>query len=87
MDLLQVSLRILHIVFGILLVGNVFFLTLFLEPRLKRLGPAIQNPVMGVLMPVIAPVQMISFTIIVVTGVALTLDLRWGRLDTFFSTG
>ena len=87
MDPLQVSLRILHIVFGLLFAGNIFFLTLFLEPRLKTLGPSFQSPVMGALMPILMPAQMISFVVMFGTGVALTLILRWGSFDTFFASG
>ncbi len=87
MDPLQVSLRILHIVFGLFFVGNIFFLTLFLEPRLKTLGPSVQSPVMGALMPILMPAQMISFIVMFGTGVALTLILRWGGFDTFFASG
>lgn len=79
MDTLMVFLRILHIVFGVLLAGNIFFLTLFLEPKLKRLGPGIQNPIMGALTPVLTPVQLGSYGIVVVTGVAITLIMRGGH--------
>lgn len=81
------SLRLLHIVFGVLLVGNVFFLTLFLEPRLRGLGPAIQNPVMAALMPVVTGAQILSFSIVVATGVAITLVMRWNSLGSFLQTG
>ncbi|MBI4281863.1 MAG: hypothetical protein HY672_00020 [Chloroflexi bacterium] len=87
MDTWMVIQRVLHIVFGVLLVGNIFFLTLFLEPRLRRLGAGIQNPVMGALMPILAPVQMVSYIIVFVSGVTMTLNTRWNGLGTFLETG
>jgi putative copper export protein len=86
MDTLQVILRVLHIVFGTAWAGTIFFTTLFLEPRLKRLGPGIQNPVMGALMPVLTPAMMLSSIMVLGTGIALTLKLRWGMLDLLLST-
>jgi uncharacterized membrane protein len=87
MDILQVILRILHIVFGVFWVGTVFFSVIILQPRLKALGPAIQNPVMGALMPLITPLMMVSAIILIGTGIALVLIMRWGALDTLFVTG
>ena len=65
--------------------GTVFFTALFLEPRLKRLGPGIQNPVMNSLMPVVTPAMIVSSLIVIGTGVALAL-MVWGSLDTLFTT-
>ena len=47
MDILAVVLRLLHIIFGIFWAGTAFFNVLILEPRLRRMGPAFQNPVMN----------------------------------------
>ncbi len=87
MDTLMMVLRILHIVFGIFVAGTYLFIVPILEPRLKRLGPAIQNPVMGALMPVLTPVMGISFIMLIGTGVAMTLIMRSGALGTLFVTG
>lgn len=87
MDTWMVTLRVLHIVSGVLLIGNVFFLTLFLEPRLRRLGPGIQNPVMGALMPIVTPVQMGSYAVVLITGILITLNTRWNGLANFLNTG
>jgi hypothetical protein len=83
----MVTLRILHIVFGVLLAGNIFFLALFLEPKLKRLGPGIQNPVMGAITPILTPVQLGSYSIVVITGVVIALIMQGGNLDVFVTTG
>ncbi len=80
-------LRIVHIFFGAFLVGYSLFMVLILMPRLKRLGPAIQGPVMQALGPVLTPVIGISVIVIVGTGVAMTLILRQGNLSTLFTTG
>ena len=81
-----VILRIIHVVFGIYIAGSYLFMVPILEPRLKRLGPAIQSPVMRALMPILTPVNAISLIIIILTGVALTLIMRWGALNTLFVT-
>ena len=82
-----VVLRIVHIAFGAFWVGSALFLVLILEPRLKTLGPTIQRPVMGALMPVMGPALGISGVITIAAGVYLALRLRWGHLDTFLDTG
>ena len=79
-------LRIVHIVFGIYIAGSYLFLVPILEPRLKRLGPAIQSPVMRALMPILTPINAISFIIIIGTGLAMTLIMRSGALNTLFVT-
>ncbi len=79
-------LRIVHIVFGIYIAGSYLFLVPILEPRLKRLGPAIQSPVMRALMPILTPVNAVSFIIIIGTGTAMTLIMRSGALNTLFVT-
>lgn len=87
MDSLMVSLRILHIVFGTFWVGSDLFVVLLLEPRLRALGPTIQRPVMRALMRVMPPAMMVSSAVSLATGVALTLKMQWGFLDTFLATG
>ena len=44
-------LRILHIFSGVFVAGYYMFAVPILMPRLKRLGPTIQGPVMQALMP------------------------------------
>ncbi len=80
-------LRIVHIFFGVFLAGYYLFMVPILAPRLKRLGPTIQGPVMQALMPVLTPVMAISAIVIVGTGVAMTLIMRQGNLGTLFTTG
>lgn len=80
-------LRIVHVVFGIFLAGSYLFIVPILEPRLRRLGPAIQGPVMSALMPVLTPVMGTSFVIVLGTGVALVLGIRGGSLNELFVTG
>lgn len=82
-----IILRILHIVFGVLLIGNVFFMTLFLQPKLKKLGPAVQMPVMSAILPVVTPAQIASYAVILGSGTAMVFILRHGSLGLFFSSG
>ncbi len=79
-------LRILHIVFGIYVAGSYLFMVPILEPRLKSLGPATQSSVMRALMPILTPINAISFLIIIGTGMAMTLIMRSGALNTLFVT-
>ncbi|MBI4296884.1 MAG: hypothetical protein HY667_07190 [Chloroflexi bacterium] len=79
-------LRILHIVFGIYVAGSYLFIVPILEPRLKRLGPSIQGPVMNAIMPPLAVVNAISFIMLIGTGVAMTLIMRGGALNTLLTT-
>ena len=80
-------LRISHIFFGVVLAGYMIFMSLFLVPQLKRLGPAIQIPVMLALGKVIPPVMGISVLTVFGTGIAMTLNTRQGDLSTLLSTG
>ncbi len=80
-------LRIVHIFFGVFVAGYYLFMVPILMPRLKRLGPAIQGPVMQALMPILTPVMATTAFVIVGTGVAMTLILRQGNLGTLFTTG
>jgi uncharacterized membrane protein len=82
---MTVILRTLHILFGIFWAGTTFFTTLILEPRLRRLGSGIQNPVMNALMPIITPLMMLSSLIVLGTGVVLTFSL-WSSMESLFTT-
>ena len=84
---LIVVLRILHIVFSLFWVGIVFYMILILMPRLRALGPTIQNPLMKALTPVQTRYILVSAIVTVLSGVALTLIMRWGSLGMLFSTG
>ncbi len=82
-----IILRIFHIVFGVLLIGNVLFMTLFLQPRLRALGPAVMMPVMSAILPVVTPAQIASYAVILGSGTAMALILRWSDLGAFFAAG
>ena len=82
-----IILRLLHIVFGVFWAGSAIFFAGILQPRLQKLGPSIQGPVMAALVPVIGPALIGSAVITITAGVTLALRLRWGHLDTFLSTG
>ena len=82
-----VILRLLHIVFGVFWAGSAIFFAGILQPRLQKLGPSVQGPVMVALIPVMGPALIGSAVITIAAGIALALRLRWGHLDTFLSTG
>ena len=83
----MIILRLLHIVFGVFWAGSAIFFALILQPRLARLGPSIQLPVMAALLPVQGPALIGSAVITIVAGITLALRLRWGNLDAFYNTG
>lgn len=87
MDALLALLRALYIVFGTFWVGTDIFVTFFLIPRLRTLGPAVERPVMGTLIRVMPPALMVSSVVTVVSGVMLVGALRGWRLNWLFTTG
>ncbi len=80
------TLRMIHVIAGIFVGGTYLFIVPILEPRLKRLGPAIQSPVMRALMPVLTPVMILSFIVLFGTGTAMTLLIRQGNLSQLVTT-
>src|SRR3990170_860845 len=74
------TLRMLHIIFGIFIGGAYLFIVPILEPRLRRLGPAIQGPVINALMPVLTPVMMVSFVMVIGFGILAPTGIRLNKL-------
>lgn len=81
------TLRLIHIIAGIFVGGTYLFLVLILEPRLKRLGPAIQGPVMRAITPVLTPLMALSFILLFGTGTAMIFLIREGNLSQLVTTG
>ena len=80
------TLRLIHVIAGIFVGGTYLFLVPILEPRLRRLGPAIQGSVMSALMPILTPVMGLSFIVLFGTGTAMTLLIRQGNLSQLVTT-
>ncbi len=80
------TLRLIHIIAGIFVGGTYLFLVPILEPRLKRLGPAIQGPVMRAIVPVLTPLMALSFILLFGTGIAMTFLTRQGNLSQLVTT-
>ena len=81
------TLRMLHIVSSVYLVGSITFMVLILGPRLKRLGPTIQGPVMRALTPKMVALNAISFIIIMATGILMIFTASWHPWGDLVSTG
>lgn len=79
--------RLLHVLFGVFWVGSVFFTVLVLKPRLAKLGPAFEKPVMAAIMPRVVPAMFASAVIVFATGSILTFTMRGGDLGSLLSTG
>ena len=84
---MDISLRILHIVFGTFWVGASILTLFFLEPRLRALGSVFENRVMRALLPVVSPAFGLSSIIVLGTGIAMTIRLRGSDLSTILATG
>ena len=63
----EAALRIVHMVFAVFVVGYYFFMVPILMPKMKKLGPAVQGPIMQAIMPVLMPVMWTSAVAIVGT--------------------
>ncbi len=83
---MDIAFRILHIVLGIFWAGTVIFATFILFPQLKKLGPAIEHPVMKAIMRVTSPTMMVCSVLVLGTGIAMVLRAQL-PVSTFFSTG
>ncbi len=83
---MDITLRILHIVLGIFWAGTVIFATFILFPQLKKLGPAIEHPVMKAIMRVTSPTMMVCSVLVLGTGIAMVLRAQL-PVSAFFTTG
>jgi len=79
--------RLIHVVFGVFWVGSVLFTVLILKPRLARLGPAYEKPVMGAIMPRVVPAMFASAFIVFISGSIITFNMRAGDLGSLLTTG
>jgi hypothetical protein len=82
----MVVLRAVHIGIGVFWVGSFLFMTFILSPRLKTLGPPVQGPAMGALVPVTIPVFITSASLVITSGAWMALKVQGGALDTFFTS-
>lgn len=69
-------LRAIHILSGVFVGGVTLFELFILNPRLRRLGPAIQSTVVGSLSPAMGPAMAVGSIVLLGTGIAITLMLR-----------
>ncbi len=83
----MVFLRIVHIVSGAFWVGGAIFMEFIVIPRLRTLGPSVQAPVLRALTPIVGPAFSLSAVLLIASGTAMALWLRWGVLETFFAFG
>ncbi|MAF85500.1 MAG: hypothetical protein CL875_03335, partial [Dehalococcoidales bacterium] len=83
---MDIALRIVHVAFGIFWAGTVIFATFILLPRLKKLGPAIEQPTLKEIMRVTSPTMMICSVVVLGTGIAMVLRAQL-PVNVFFSTG
>jgi uncharacterized membrane protein len=79
--------RLVHVLFGVFWVGSVLFTVLILKPRLARLGPAYEKPVMGAIMPRVVPAMFASAFIVFISGTIITFTMRAGDLGSLLTTG
>lgn len=77
-------LRVIHVLAGIFLGGATLFELLILNPGLRRVGPAIQGPLMAALSPILGPAAGLLSITLLGTGIAITLMQR--SLPSLFTT-
>lgn len=82
-----ITLRILHIVFGVFWAGSAIFFAAILQPRLHTLDLPVRLRVLGALIPVMGPVLISSAVVTILAGTALALRMRWDNLEAFVDTG
>ena len=82
-----ITMRILHIVFGVFWAGSAIFFAAILQPRLHTLDLPVRLRVLGALIPVMGPVLISSAVVTILAGTALALRMRWDNLDAFVDTG
>ncbi|MDA1096563.1 MAG: hypothetical protein O3B84_04845 [Chloroflexi bacterium] len=80
-------LRVVHISAGVFWVGSIAFLTLILEPHLRRQGPGALRRTMGPLLPVMGPALLAASLATIASGAAMVLVLGWGQPSLFTDTG
>lgn len=85
MEGMDTTVRLFHVLFGIIVGGVYVFMVPILQPKLKKLGPATQGPVMQSLMPILTPTMAISFVGLVVTGFIMTAQKA--GLGSLFDSG
>lgn len=83
----MITIRIIHILFGVFWAGSAIFLAFILQPTVRTLGTDIQSRVMSAVGAIAGPALLTSGIITILSGLALTIRLRWGMLDTLFETG
>ncbi len=85
MDFEIVTMRVAHILAGVIWAGSAIFLAAVLDPRLKALGPDVQRKVMASLAAALRVVLEGGATVTILVGLALVI--RMGRFDDLLDTG
>ncbi len=85
MEGMDTTVRLFHVLFGIIVGGVYVFLVPILQPELRKLGPAVQGPVMQALMPILVPTMAVSFVGLVITGLIIMAQAR--GLGSLFDSG
>ena len=85
MDFEIVTMRVAHILAGVIWAGSAIFLAAVLDPRLKALGPDVRRKVMASLAAALRVVLEGGATVTILVGLALVI--RMGRFDDLLDTG
>lgn len=87
MDISILTLRILHIGFGMFWVGTDVFLTFLLIPRIRALGPAVERPVMLSISKFLPAPMMVSSIVTAGSGIVLAGVMRGWTTDWILASG
>lgn len=87
MDGWMIFLRLVHIIAGAYWLGGILLWEFVFQPRLARLGPQTAGPVNRVAAPAIGTSVALTSVLVIATGAAIALRMRWGSLDRFLVDG
>ena len=83
---MDISLRILHVVIGVLWAGSAFYSGLIMMPKIHALKSDIERPAMRAVSGLTGPIMMVGSIIVLASGIWLALRMQ-GSLNVYFSTG
>ncbi len=83
---MDIALRILHVVIGVLWAGSAFYSGLIMMPKIHALKSDIKRPAMRAVSRLTGPIMMVGSIIVIASGIWLALRMQ-GSLDIYFSTG
>lgn len=83
---MDIALRILHVVIGVLWAGSAFYSGLIMMPKIHALRSDIKRPAMRAVSGLTGLIMLVGYIIVIASGIWMALRMQ-GSLDIYFSTG